>query len=258
VAATTFADSTYPYYPDVEERFCDYKEVTPLMAVKAAMAKGPQGDPPYVICEPLVLRHLSGIPVGYQITYYNGRNKKRAREFNKFITRINNGERILVNEIRETLEEFREKGFSEECKRGSVGGQTFWCLNAAPGGKGLPSAFNGFDACYDKASYYAGTDRLYFTGFVGVSRIFLQHFKFETEAGEEIIIATGTQPFPSPAKINRLALANREKKLHIFLNDPVEFDMEVINRNLVEWAEIEAAVPDEMAQEEFPKVLPRE
>jgi hypothetical protein len=257
-AATAFADSTYPYYPDVEERFCDYKEVTPLMAVKAAMLTGPQSDPPYVICEPLVLKRLCGMPVCYQISYYNGKNMKRARKFNDLIRRVNTGENLLAREVSDTLAEFRKEGFYDECETGCVDGQTFLFSDAGPGGKGIPSAFTGFDPCYEKASHEAGTDQLYFTGFVGVSRTFLQHFKFETETGEEIIITTDTQPFPSAAKISRLAIENREKKLRIFLNDPVTYDMEVINRNLIKWAEIEAGVSDEMAQGEFLEVLPRE
>jgi hypothetical protein len=34
--------------------------------------------------------------------------------------------------------------------------------------------------------------------------------------------------------------------------------MEVINRNIIKWPDIDARVPDEMALKEFPKVLPRE
>ena len=108
-AATALAESDFPYYPPVEERFCAYEEVTPLMAVKAAMLKGPQGDPPYVICEPLVLKRLSGMPVCFQITYYNGKNMKRARKFNDLIRRINTGEKVLAREVSDTLAEFRKK-----------------------------------------------------------------------------------------------------------------------------------------------------
>jgi hypothetical protein len=258
LAAAALADSTYPYYPDVEERFCDYKEVTPLMAVKAAMLTGPQGDPPYVICEPLVLKRLSGMPVCYQITYYNGKNMKRAQEYNDLIRRINAGEKVPANELSNSLARLRNNGFRESCMWESILGQTFSAAHGHSGSKGLAPAFSGFDACYEKAASVASTDNLYFTRFIGVGWDILQTFEFETEDGDRIFIGTSTQPFPGIYETSYKGIENREKKTLRNFNDPAEYDMEVVNRDLVEWAEIEAAVPDEMAQEEFPKVLPRE
>jgi hypothetical protein len=250
-----FAESDFPYYPPVEERFCAYEEVTPLIAKKAAMVTGPIGETAYVICEPLNIKRLSGMPVCYQITYYNGKKMKRARKYNDLIRRINNGEKVLAREISDTLAEFRKKGFYDHCRPGYVKGQTFSAAVCVTGYRGIADAFNGFDACYEKAARAAGTNELYFTRFVGVGWTMLQTFEFETENGEKVLIATGTQPFPSAHETSYAAIENRERKLYETFNDPAHYDMEVIKKNLEKWPVIEAGVPDEMAQKEFPKVI---
>jgi hypothetical protein len=255
---TAFAECEFPYYPAVEERFCAYEEVTPLMAVKAAILTGPQGDPAYVICEPLNIKRLSGIPVCHQITYYRGKKIKQAQKYNEFIRRINNREKILAQEISDTLAGFRRNGFYDECRPGYVKGQTFSGAVCVFGHKGIADAFDGFDACYGKAAEVAGTNELYFTRIIGVGWTMLQYFGFETKSGKKVVIATDTQPFPSAHETDYKTIEGNEKRIYERFNDPAEYDMDVINRNLKEWREIEAAVPDEMAQEEFPEVLRRE
>lgn len=253
--AAAFAECEFPYYPEFADRFCEYKEVTPLMAKKAAMATGPQNEPGYVICEPLNIKRLSGMPVCYQITYYKGKKMKQAREYNEFIRRINNGEKILAQEVSDTLAEFRRNGFYDDCLPGYVKGQTFSGAVCVYGYRGIAHAFDGFDACYVKAAEVAGTIELYFTRFIGVGWTMLQYFEFETETGEKVLIATDTQPFPSAHETSYATIENKESKLYVTLNDPAHFDMEVINRNLKEWREIGLEVPDEAAQKEFPQVL---
>ncbi len=254
--APAFAECDFPYYPEFADRICQYDEVTPLMAKKVAISMGFHYQKPGdIVCEPLLIKTIVGMPAFYMVATYNGKDRRVVRKWNAIVTEINGGSRIPARELTERLAFFFDEKVFRQFAWVSI--HTYTCLGrvqAASGG--IPPALWGYEEAYERAKELYGRDDFYFARIIALGHAHVQAFEFVDASGETVVIEVD--------KYERASIANLDEitsNMHDWVNAWYELfdaDPDLIERNARRWREIELEVPDDAAQKEFPKIIKSE
>lgn len=254
--AAAFAECDFPYYPEYRDRICQYDEVTPLMAKKAAMSNLSIGQKPGdIVCEPLLIKTIVGMPAFYMVATYNGKDLRVVRKWNAIVRDINVGSRMPAKELAERLAFFFGEKVFRQFTWVSIPTYTFLGTFQAAS-RGIPPALWGYEEAYERAKELYGRDDFYFARIIALGHAHVQAFEFVDRYGETVAIKVD--------KYERAGLANLKeitKRMHNWVNGWYELfdaDPDLIERNASGWREIELKVPDEAAQKEFPKIIKSE
>lgn len=250
------AECEFPYYPEFADRFCEYEEVTPLMATKAVMVNHSIGqEPGDIVCEPLLIKTIVEMPTYYIFATYSGDNLGTVRKWNAIVSEINGASRLAAIELAEKLRPFFDDEVFSQFTWVSIPTYTFLSTFKAASG-GIPSALWGYEEAYEKATELYGNDDFDFVRIVALGHAHVQAFEFADDSGETVTIEVD--------KYERASLADLEEmneKMRDWVRNWYELfhaDPDLIERNARRWRELELEVPDEAAQKEFPQILGRE
>lgn len=258
-AAAAFAECEFPYYPEFAEVVSQFDEVTPLMAKKAVMAEPCLGiDPGDVVCEPLLMRDVTGMPLCYMVGTYRGDDLDVAKRWNALVTRLNAGEEIDAQELAEECSFFYSDETRSLFANRSLAAYTFFSPTSAGSDRSPPFALVGYADAYATAKEAFPGERLRFTKIIGAGWAYIQIFEFQNpEGGKSRVLyeANGLKPTLSPDLDEE---ANKVRGWLKRMTIRIIYNPEEAEENRSYWRKVAEKVPDELAGREFPEVLPWE
>lgn len=258
-SAAAFAECEFPYYPEFADRICQYDEVTPLMAKKAVMAEPCLGiDPGDIVCEPLLIRDVTGMPLCYMVGTYRGDDLDVVRRWNTLVKKMNAGEKIDARELAEELNFFYSDEITALCARQSLSTYTFMDSLYIGSDKGIAFGLVGYADAYAKAKETFGGGRFYFTKLIGLGWAYIQIFELQNREGEKIRVRyndNGEKPTLNP-DLNEET--NRVRYWLKRITIDITYNPEKAEENRRIWQIYTEEIPDELAEKEFPEIQPWE
>jgi hypothetical protein len=252
-AATAFAECEFPYYPEFADRFCGYDEVTPLMAKKTVMA-APFGfqHPGDIVCEPLLIKTIVGMPAYYMVATYAGDDLETVRKWNAIVSLLNGGSKIAAKKLAADLSFFLDEKVFRQFAWDSVYTYTFLgSVQAASGG--LVPALWGYDEAYEKARGLYGNDDFYFARIIALGHAHVQAFEFVNERGKYVTIEVDKYENATVADLEKIRTDMRHWVSGWY--GLIDAEPDLIERNVRGWKELELKVTGEDAQKEFPRII---
>jgi hypothetical protein len=248
------AECDFPYYPEFADRFCEYEEVTPLMAKKSVMS-APFGfqHPGDIVCEPLLIKTVVGMPAYYMVATYAGDDLDVVRKWNAFVNKLNTGSKIPAKELAAELAFFFDEEVFRQFAWDSVHTYTFLGeIKAASGG--IPPAFWGYEGAYEKAKELYGNDGFDFVRIIALGHAHVQAFEFADASGKMVTLEVDKYGRAEVTDLEKTKEEGRDWVSNWYAL--FEADPGLIERNVGGWRKLE--VTDEDAQKEFPQILDRE
>jgi hypothetical protein len=253
--ATAFAECDFPYYPEFADVICLFDEVTPLMAKKAVMAGPALGfDPGDVVCEPLLIRDVNGMPLCYMVGTYRGDDLDVVRRWNTLIKKVNAREKIDARELAEELNFFYSEEIRSLFANESLSAYTFLGPTLGGSDKSPPFAFSGYADAYANAKEMFGGESFYFTRIVGAGWAYIQIFEFENRQGEKIYVEYDVC---AEKKTSVADLYETEQRIRDWLRrmtTDVMKNPEKGEEKRTLWQKRVEAITDELAENEFPEI----
>jgi hypothetical protein len=254
-ATAARAECEFPYYPEFADVFSKYDEVTPLLAKKFAMITAVPGvRVGAYICEPLLLRDVTGMPLYNVLTFYNGYDPGVARKWNEIIKTINARRKVSASDLGEKLKFFEDEKVLWQFKAATISAYTFGCGMIEGGGS--PRPLRGYNAAYEKAAAVLKNHDLLFTRMISGGYHYDQYFEFESRSGKKVAILAGFVPlndYPTEvADLDLLTTLNEISARSLYRTvgaDPGRFE-----EKREWWKRIDESIPDERAGQELARV----
>ncbi|NIT35689.1 MAG: hypothetical protein GTN49_04200 [candidate division Zixibacteria bacterium] len=208
-----------------------------------------------IVCEPLLIKTIVGMPAYYMVATYNGKDRRVVRKWNALVTEINSGSRILARKLTERLASFFDEKVFSQFTWVSIPTYTFLGTFQAASG-GIPPALRGYEEAFELAKKLYGRGDFYFARIIALGHAHVQAFEFVDASGETVAVKVD--------KYERAGFANLKEiteNMHDWVGNWYElFDADpgLIERNARRWREIELEVPDDAAQKEFPRIIKSE
>ena len=246
------AECDFPYYPEYADLFSKFDEVTPLMAKKAVMLNLSIGQKPGdIVCEPLLIRTIVGMPAYYMVATCKGDDFGTVRKWNAIVSDVNAGSRMPAKQLAERLAFFFDEKVFRQFTWVSVPTYTHLSTFQAASG-GIPPAFWGYEEAYEKAKELYGHDDFDFARIIALGHAHVQAFEFVEAPGKTVTVEVDKYERATVADLEKIRADMRDwvnSWYELFDTDP-----DLIERNARGWREIELEVPDAAAQKEFPKI----
>jgi hypothetical protein len=190
------------------------------------------------------------MPLGYTVPTYSGGNLNVVRRWKTLTDKINGDRKIPAAELEADLKFIREKRELGSFTSAEVMPYEFHGI--MPGGSmGFTPVFSGFPAALERAKAELASDDLYLLRIVGGGLKIAQSFEFEAGSGERVIIAYHPNSGIAIVDPEREREARRE-----VVNSKISsiYSLRLsgqVYRNIKRWEDIDVAIPDEVAAEEF-------
>ncbi len=258
-SAAAFAECQFPYYPEFADVVCQFDEVTPLMAKKAVMAYPCLGkDPGDVVCGPLLIRDVTGMPLCYAVGTYRGDDLDVVKRWNVLVTRLNAGEEIDAQELAEECNFFYSDEIVSLFANTSLATYTFLGPTYCGSNKSPPFALVGYADAYAKAKEAFPGERLRFTKIIGAGWDSIQIFEFQKRDGEKVRVQYNVNAEKPTLDTDLNEQSNRVRDWLKRITIEIIYNPEKAEERRSFWRKRIEKVPDESAEQAFPEVLPWE
>jgi hypothetical protein len=248
---TAYAECDFPYYPEYADVFSQYDEVTPLMAKKAVIASPIFGEGvKRVVCEPLILKDNEGMPFCYMVATYAGSDLTEVRMWNKLIKKINKGVKLPAAELAEEIGYLYNNEFQTHISTYVVSPYTYNPPILATSEKQF-DGLAGYVSAYELATVELSGKPIFLSRIIGIGYWMAQIFVFSDSDGETTAVETDEYYRAEKVDIDKYAVIRRNKMKATY--GSLKDHRDVSEKNEKSWSLILEKVPDDEANEEFPR-----
>ena len=253
LVGNALAECEFPYYPEYADIFSQYDEVTPSMVKKQVISEPMLGfDPGNVVCEPLVIKDVNGMPFCYMVATYRGDDLEVARRWNKLVRAINEGSPVNAEELAEDISFFKTPEITASFARQTIPTFTFEIPMVRASDKGIPFAFSHYDKAFRFAKNTLGNGEIYLNRVIAESYDYYQTFEFQ--AGDRNVVIT-INPENEETEITASDVVGLRAKDRVKgWADGIMKKGPNADKNRLYWIKLNAGIPDTEVEKEFPVI----